>query len=200
MSLPPEDLIRRRVKAELRKRMRAVRNTAPASACEERSAQIRARLAQVPAFRDARAVALFWPIEERHEVDLRPVDAALRARGVAVAYPAIDPDTREMTFRLVDDPAKLEEQGMGFREPPASAPVVTALDAIVVPALALDPAGHRIGYGAGFYDQALSRMPASAVTIAVAYDYQLVAEVPFEDHDVRMHWIVTDARTIEIGI
>jgi 5-formyltetrahydrofolate cyclo-ligase len=199
MSLPPEDVIRRRVKAELRKRMRALRNTAPASACEERSAKIRARLAQVPAFRDARAVALFWPIEGRREVDLRPVDAELRARGVAVAYPAIDPGTREMTFRVVDDPDALEEQGMGFREPPAGAPVTTALDAIVVPALALDPAGHRIGYGAGFYDRALSRMPASAVKIAVGYDYQLLAEVPAEDHDVRMHWIVTDTRTIEVS-
>jgi 5-formyltetrahydrofolate cyclo-ligase len=195
MSLPPEDFIRRRVKAELRKRMRALRNTTPTAAGAERSAQICARLGELPQLKDARSVALFWPIEARHEVDLRSFDSALRARVVRVAYPAIDPESQSMTFRYVEDPTSMEERGLGFREPPPDAPIALALDVIVVPALAVDPSGHRLGYGRGFYDAALATR-ADSFKVAVAYDYQLVAELPAEPHDVQVDWIVTDARSV----
>lgn len=191
-----EDGLRRRVKAELRKRMRAVRQTMPATSCAERSARIVRALEALPAIADAKAVALFWPMVERHEVDVRALDTALRARGVKIAYPAIDPESRVMTFRWARE-ADLDERGLGFREPPADAPEVGAddLSAIVVPALALDPCGHRIGYGAGFYDRTLVRF-ASAVAVAVAFDFQLVAEVPVTEGDHAVAWIVTDVRTM----
>jgi 5-formyltetrahydrofolate cyclo-ligase len=197
--LPPEELIRRRVKTELRKRLRGVRAALPAEACAARSAKIVASLEAHPALRAARSVALFWPIVERHEVDLRPLDASLRARGARVAYPAIDPESRVMTFRFVDDPSSLEELGFGFREPSVTSLEATRgdLDVVIVPAIAVDPTGHRIGYGAGYYDRTLVRFAPPAVTIAVAYDFQLVAEVPFADHDVRVASIVTDARTMD---
>jgi len=193
-----EDLLRRRVKLELRKRMRGLRKALPPSACAERSARLVDRLEALEPVATARAVALFWPIEERHEVDLRSLDARLRARGVRVAYPAVEPDTRAMIFRFVSHPDAMEEQGFGFREPSArerqAAP--GELEAIVVPALAIDPRGHRIGYGAGYYDRALPRFAPPAVAIAVAFDFQLLAEVPATDGDVPVTWVVTDARAM----
>lgn len=195
--LAPEAIIRAKVKAELRKRMRGVRKTTPLEACAARSAAIVARLEEHVALRDARHVALFWPMVERHEVDLRALDRTLRARGGVVAYPAIDPESGIMTFRDVADPERdLDERGHGFREPAADVPESAPLDAIVVPALAVDPSGHRIGYGAGYYDHTLPRFAPPAVSIAVAFDWQLVAEVPFTDTDVRVHHVVTDARTL----
>src|SRR6478672_4310471 len=137
--LPPEEFIRRKVKAELRKRMRGLRNTTPMSACLDRSALIVAKLEAHPHFATARNVALFWPIEARHEVDLRALDASLRARGARIAYPAIDADSNVMTFRFVDDVAGLEEKGYGFMEPTADAPEATVLDVVIVPAIAVDP-------------------------------------------------------------
>jgi 5-formyltetrahydrofolate cyclo-ligase len=192
-----EDLLRRRVKAELRKRIRGLRATAPLEACAQRSAKIVARLEELEAMRAARGVALFWPIVERHEVDLRPLDASLRARGVRVAYPAIDPDTRVMTFKWAA-PDDLEERGMGFREPAQAAPPCARgdLDVVVVPAIALAPDGHRIGYGAGYYDRALPAYGPPAIKVGVGYDYQLLAEVPATEHDVPLDWIVTDARAL----
>lgn len=196
-ALAPEDVIRTKVKAELRKRLRGVRKTTPAEACAERSARIVAALEPHAAIVGARSVALFWPILERHEVDLRALDERLRARGVRVAYPSIDPDTNAMTFRFVDDPTSLEDAGYGFAEPGADAPVADALDVIVVPALAVDPTGHRIGYGAGYYDRTLPAYAPPAVTLVVAYDWQLVAEVPATEGDVRCDWVVTDTRVID---
>jgi 5-formyltetrahydrofolate cyclo-ligase len=194
--LAPDDVIRLKVKAELRKRLRGVRKTTPLEACEERSKAIVARLEAHPALASARTVALFWPIVSKHEVDLRPLDTALRARQVRIAYPTIDADTNVMTFRFVDDVAKMDEKGFGFMEPAPDAPEATALDVIIVPAIAVDPTGHRIGYGAGYYDRTLPRFAPPAISIAVAYDWQLVAEVPAMPDDVACARVVTDKREL----
>jgi 5-formyltetrahydrofolate cyclo-ligase len=199
---PPEAYVRRRVKAELRKRMRGVRKAAPLEACRERSSHIVQRIESLAVVKAARSAALFWPIEERHEVDLRPLDASLRARHAKVYYPAIDPDTGMMTFRFVEDKNLLAEQGYGFQEPPKGAKEAYPgdVDIIVVPAIALDPVGHRIGYGAGYYDRTLPRFVPPGISIGVAYDYQLIAEVPALESDVAVGWVVTDARVIEVRI
>ena len=173
--------------------MRGLRNTTPASACAERSARIVERLSGLAPLATARKVGLFWPIEERHEVDLRPLDASLRARGVLVAYPTILP-THEMVFHVVDDVGEMTGHPLGFLAPNGGA-IETDLDVIVVPALAIDPAGHRIGYGAGHYDRFLSTV-SGTVTMGVAFDYQLIPEVPALPSDVPVEWIVTDRRTL----
>jgi 5-formyltetrahydrofolate cyclo-ligase len=187
------------VKRELRKRLLGLRKTTPESACGERSARIVANLAGLEPVVRARAVALFWPIEDRHEVDLRALDASLRARGVQVAYPAVvrDDPAGSMTFHFAE-PAALEERGYGFAEPPPGAPALARdlrqLDLVVVPALALDPAGQRIGYGAGYYDRALAG--TAVVKVGVIFDFQLVSEVPALDDDVAVDWVVTDQRVL----
>jgi 5-formyltetrahydrofolate cyclo-ligase len=196
-----ESLLRRRVKVELRKRMRGLRMAMPASACADRSARIVERLLALDVVAAARAVALFWPIEERHEVDLRAAGTGLAARGARVAYPAIDPETREMLFRFVDRPDAMVEQGFGFREPSSREPEAPpgALDVIVVPALAVDLRGHRVGYGAGYYDRTLPRFVPPAAVVAVAFDFQLVADAPTTEGDFAAGWIVTDSRTVGAG-
>jgi 5-formyltetrahydrofolate cyclo-ligase len=185
-----------RAKVALRKRLRALRNTTPLAPLEKRSEKIIERLEAIPAVASAKRVALFWPIEARHEVDLRPLDARLRGRGVEIAYPAIEP-SGEMTFRLatVDE---LVEDPLGFRAAPETAPEPDALDVIIVPSIALDASGNRLGYGAGFYDRALPRF-APAKKIGVAYDFQLLAEVPVLANDVAMDIVITDVRTISVA-
>jgi 5-formyltetrahydrofolate cyclo-ligase len=196
-----EDVLRGRVKAELRKRMRGLRKALPASACAERSSRIVARLTDLEPIARATAVALFQPIEERHEVDLRALGANLLGRGVRVAYPAADPETRAMAFRFVTGDGDLEAGAFGILEPKASCPEARPgeLDVVVVPALAVDPRGHRIGYGAGFYDRALPRFAPPAACVVVAFDFQLLAEVPETPLDVASGWIVTDARAVVAG-
>jgi 5-formyltetrahydrofolate cyclo-ligase len=196
-----EELLRRRVKAELRKRMLGLRTALPAISCRERSERIAVRLLSMEPIANARAVALFWPIEPRHEVDLRALDTRLRERDVRVAYPTVDTQSRTMSFRFVTDPLAMEERtlyGAELREPSASDPEAAPgqLDAIVVPALALDPTGQRIGYGAGYYDSTLPRFVPPAASIAVSFDFQLVAEIPSTEGDVGVQYVVTDARVL----
>jgi 5-formyltetrahydrofolate cyclo-ligase len=101
-----------------------------------------------------------------------------------------------MTFRFVEDPEAMEERGLGFREPDATDEEAAALDVIVVPALQIDARGHRIGYGAGYYDSTLPRFCPPAHAVGVVFDFQLVAEVPATPGDVPLGTIVTDARVL----
>lgn len=194
-----ETLLRYKAKAVLRQRARTLRSTLPAEAIAQRSAAIVRRLAELPEVAQAQTVALFYPMERRHEVDLRALDATLRGRGARLVYPAIDPETRVMTFRRADALADLEERGMMFREPAVAAEEVTAIDVVVVPALQVDERGHRIGYGAGFYDKALPRFAPPARTIIVAFDFQLIPEVPVTEGDVACDIVVTDKRVIRVS-
>ena len=196
--LAPDAVIRHRVKAEMRKRMRGLRKTFPAAVCAEKSRVIVERLAKHPEIERAKSIALFWPIEERHEVDLRDLDATLRGRKIPIFYPVIDDETHVMTFRLVTDVAMLTDMTFGFAAPPKDAPEAGPedLDVIIVPAVVVAPSGHRIGYGAGHYDRTITRFLPHAVTIAVAYDFQLLSEIPITEGDVAVDVIVTDTQTI----
>lgn len=193
-----ERMFRQRAKALMRRRFRGQRASIPTSAVAARSAALCARLLEAPEMASATGVALFWPIERFKEVDLRSVDASLRARDRRVAYPEIDPETRVMTFRFVDDPLSLSPCELGFFAPPASAAVATQLDVVVVPGIAFDPQGYRIGYGAGFYDQSLPTVCPPAIAIGVAFDFQLAADIPFAEHDVPVDVIITDRRRLDV--
>jgi 5-formyltetrahydrofolate cyclo-ligase len=140
---------------------------------------------------------LFWPIERHHELDLRELDASLRSRGVSVVYPALDGEV--MTFRTVDDTALLEDRGRGFCEPPPDAPIPERIDVIVVPGIAFDGSGHRIGYGAGYYDRTLPRFRPPAIAIGAAFDFQLAADIPHDEDDVPVDVVVTDRRVIRVS-
>lgn len=191
-----ETELRYRAKAALRQRARALRNTIPHEAILERSRRLVDLLAALPEALRATRVALFYPIEGRNEVDLRPLDARLREKGVEVAYPTIDPETRVMSFRFVRDIEAMEERGFGFREPSPEDPEAEALDVLIVPALQIDASGHRIGYGAGYYDRTIPRFAPPGVAIGVAFDFQLIPEVPVTEGDVPVSIIVTDEKVI----
>jgi 5-formyltetrahydrofolate cyclo-ligase len=146
----------------------------------------------------------------RREVDLRALDGVLRERGVRIAYPllvdaneSVDGLTvpvRQMQFRWVDDPAALCDHGTGIEEPPHDSPRVEAIDAIVVPALAADVRGHRLGYGAGFYDRTLPAYAPPTRTLGVVFDFQLVSELPVLPDDVACEFIVTDRRALSAAL
>jgi 5-formyltetrahydrofolate cyclo-ligase len=193
-----EAFFRLQAKAELRKQMRALRAAIPEKARAARSEKIVEHLLSSRLFEQARAIGLFWPMLERNEVDVRPIDRAAREKSKLVAYPFLRGEG-EMAL-LVCDPGSLEERGNGFAEPPESAVEVDNEGLVViVPALAVDETGHRIGYGKGFYDRLLARIAPPARTVAVAYDFQIVAEVPATEHDRRVDALVTDARTFIIA-
>jgi len=190
-------------KAELRKRMRAVRNAHPAEALKTRSQALVARALSLEIFESSRGVALFFPMADRKEVDLRELDAEARRRGKRVYYPFLEQRGDRMVSGLgltssLDD---LESRGSRFWEPPPGAPPAERgdVDLLFVPALAVAPNGHRLGYGAGFYDSLLPDVCPPGRAAAVAYDFQLLADLPSRPHDVACDLVLTDARAIVVS-
>jgi 5-formyltetrahydrofolate cyclo-ligase len=185
---------------QIRSRMRALRRALPEAALAERSARIVARVAETEVYRRARALALFWPLSR--EVDLRALDERARADEKLVYYPVMDPNPAggvTTGFALSASSAELAQGRSRFLEPPASAPRARRgeLELVIVPALAVGADGNRLGYGGGFYDVTLPDFVPPATGLVVAYDFQLLAEIPSLPHDVPCRWIVTDARTLE---
>lgn len=193
---PNDEGVRQYAKRIMRQRFKGHRATIPLAAARARSAAIRDQLLALPAVRDAAHVAVFWPMEKHREVDLRPLDAALRERGARIAYPRCDMEGHRMTFHFVDAIESLVVAPMGYREPTATMPLAEKLDVVIVPGLAFDDRGHRIGYGAGFYDGALPGVCPPAVSIGVAFDFQLAAEIPNTPGDIPVDHIVTDRRAL----
>jgi 5-formyltetrahydrofolate cyclo-ligase len=134
----------------------------------------------------------FWPM--RSEVDVRPWMFALRENGARLCLPAIL-DKTTMIFRELVRGAALVDMGFGTAGPGDEA---EALDPsiMLVPLAAFDTRGHRIGYGAGYYDRAISRLTDAGHAprlIGIAFDCQEVPTVPDEPHDVIIPEILTES-------
>lgn len=185
-----EDALRREAKAELRKSLRRQRAMLGADARAAADLRLRATLAAF--YPGVRVLASFATIERKGEPMTRGIHADARALGIRVCYPALEGE--EMVFRACEEPPT-EEQGRGFPEPTADAPLVAFedIDLMFVPGLGFDPTGHRIGYGAGYYDRTLPRC-TRAKKVGIAFDLQIVAEVPVRPGDVPVDVVVTDRR------
>ena len=136
-------------------------------------------------------VSGFWPM--RSEVDVRPLMFALREKGARLCLPAIL-DKTTIVFRELLRGAEMVEMGYGTTGPAEDA---TVLDPalMLIPLAAFDRRGHRIGYGAGYYDRAIARLHAIGMKprlIGIAFDCQEVDFVPDEPHDVIVSEILTE--------
>ena len=193
-----EDAIRAGVKAEIRTRRRASRRALPPDARERRSHVIAQRVMSLDEWRDAATILAF--VSKRTEVQTGSlVEHAWRA-GKRVATTRVSPEGDDLTLHLWASGDELEDSGMRFRQPLASAERVAeeSVDLVLVPALAVDERGHRIGYGKGFYDRLLPRL-TSALRVALVFDFERVAEVPDRAGDEPVDVIVTDEHVVWTG-
>ena len=193
-----------RAKVALRGRMRSLRDAYPKPVLAEASRRILERILARPELERASGVGLFWPLLARGEVDLRELLPAVLGQGKRVYYPFMDRGEGERIttgFRQVGSEAELSDRGQRFWEPPPDAPLAGAreIDLLVVPALAVAANGHRLGYGSGFYDATLGDHRPPARAIVVAYEFQLLAELPAAAHDVACDVVITEKRVIEVS-
>lgn len=185
--------VRRRAKLALRKQMRAVRAALPGSACDARSAAIARHLLALDEVARAETILCFASI--RNEVRTGPFMSALWDAGKRVLLPRVAGE--QLDLCVVERHTPLVEGAFSVPEPPGGALLWSAQDVqlALVPALAVDPRGFRIGYGGGYYDRLLPRL-TRACTCAVAYDFQMISEVPEMPFDVAVSLVVTDRRVV----
>jgi 5-formyltetrahydrofolate cyclo-ligase len=143
----------------------------------------------------AAIVAAYWPIKDEAS-PLSLLDCAA-AYGIATALPVVTGRHTALIFRLWRPGEPLVAAAFGLQEPDAAAPEVRP-DFIFMPLLAFDRRGHRLGYGAGHYDRTLTQLRARgrAITVGIAYSVQELPEIPTEDHDQKLDYVLTDREWI----
>jgi 5-formyltetrahydrofolate cyclo-ligase len=155
--------------------------------CLSRAAQ--QALIGSPVFQDAACIALYSPT--RGEVETAMLFSAARRAGKKVCYPRVVGE--RMVFIEVDDLASLGKGAFGLLEPQEGPGVSVAdLQLMVVPGVAFDRSGHRLGYGKGFYDRELHSVGFSGVLIGLCYGFQLLDRLPVEAHDVPVACLVSE--------
>jgi 5-formyltetrahydrofolate cyclo-ligase len=185
---------RAEAKRAARREGRAARQSVLAGERPHLTAAAAERLLALPELASARTVLAYSATAE--EIDPGPVVSALRERGMVIALPRMVGPERLVLHR-VDGVDALVDGPFGLLEPSGEAPVVApeSIDVAIVPGVAFDSACQRIGHGGGYYDRLFGMMP-DAVTVGVAFDGQVLAEVPCEEHDVCVDVLVTPTRTL----
>jgi 5-formyltetrahydrofolate cyclo-ligase len=193
----PQGAALREAKLALREEVLAKRDALPADARARASEAISARVAALPEFGAATTVLL--TLAFRSEWDTRALVRAALAAGKVVAVPRVDAKARMLELHALTDPDRDVVTGhMGIPEPMPESPRVPrdAIDFVLVPGVAFDLAGRRLGYGGGYYDRLLPLLSPNAQRVAGALELQLVDRVPAAPHDVAVRTIVTETRSI----
>ena len=138
-------------------------------------------------------VAGFWPLNG--EIDIRPLLEALHSRGHPVVLPATPPKGQPLTFRLWEPGAEMVRERFGTFRPIGEE---RRPDWLLVPLLAFDRSGRRLGYGGGYYDRTLPALP-DATAIGVGFAALEVPQVPAGAGDVRLRLIATEQGIIRVG-
>lgn len=194
-------------KDALRKRILAWREALPAEAVATRSATITRRFFALTALRQARTL-LFY-LSFRHEVATAPMVRRALEMDKRVCAPEVLPAERRLVPRLLPPltmPASLDEPlpglvrgPLGILQPdPATCAAVPLeeINLVVIPGVAFDRRGHRLGYGHGYYDRFLAELPPATWRVGLAFAGQMVEEIPADLWDLPMHLLVTETQVI----
>jgi len=184
-------------KRSLRQQVLARRRTLSHDQWLSSSRMAQRQLIALEQFARASCIALYAPVH--NETDTAEILEAAFAAGKRVLYPAVCGE--RMVFRQVEELRHLAEGSFGILEPCPTGVDHHAdePDLIVVPGVAFDLHGHRIGYGKGYYDRFLLHPGRKAHLIGLCHDFQLIdGAIPAEGHDIRMELIVTDRRIIHV--
>jgi len=184
------------VKTKIRQSLLSSRREQPAEELEEKNKKIIARLTEESLFKKARTVLFYIPV--RGEVDtLDAIRQSLAIWKKQVVVPKVAKEKQLELFEI-KSLAELKPGAFGIFEPdvrPGRAVLPEELDLAIIPGIAFDERGNRVGYGHGYYDRLLKRVFAPA--IGLAYENQLLSGIPAECHDVPVQLIITEKRTIE---
>ena len=180
-----------RAKQRIRELLIQKRRMMSAEERTTQSALILSQLEKMTVFQEAKTVLLYYP--KNNEVDVLPLFKRYK-RDKVLLLPVTH--RRGMTANPYEGNDKMHRGKVGIPEP-TTPPYEGEIDLIIVPAVAFDKQGNRLGRGGGYYDRFLKKQ-SHATFIGVGYDFQLVDEVPVRQHDQKMHRIILPSQTIQV--
>ena len=177
--------LRKEIRAALERISPAVRAVESIELCDRLEAQLRS----------AHTILFFAPLP--NELDIWPLMEKFLAAGKTCALPFFDSASQTYSTRRVQNlAADIAIGKFGVREPAPNCPEIPPekFDLILVPGVAFDWNGNRLGRGQGFYDRLLAK--SGGMKCGVGYDFQLIGKIPAEPHDARVNFIVTPTRCV----
>lgn len=186
-------------KKELRKKIIGRRDRLTADQIKAKSELIARNLYSLPAYKKAAAVMFF--ITFGSEVDTRPMVEETIKRGKLALAPKAQPETRELIpSQVLDWEHDLKPGYYNIPEPgdeslrPHDPEVI---DLLIVPGVAFDRRGNRLGYGGGYYDRFFSLLKPDTPLVALAFELQILPEIPVDEWDRRVDCVITEKRVID---
>ena len=186
---------KQKLRAAMRRQMRSRK------VVDDPSRQIFAQVAKMREWRDAQSV--LWYVNLPGEVQTQPFLEKELAGGRRCAVSWCEPDRLQLAW--LESMSELSARTLGILEPireirdDANRRLdVGEIDLVLVPGLAFDRQGHRLGHGKGYYDRLLSRARSDTTRVGLAFEEQVCEAVPWEPHDVIMDYVVTEAAVYQI--
>ncbi len=177
------------MKDRIRKTILDIRNSY--DKVEEDSINVIRNIKSISDLLNKNSFLFYYP--HKNEVNLLPLLNELQKLGKIVLLPKVEKN--DIVPIVVKDLESLKRGSFGILEPEGEEFPKEKIDVVFVPAVGFDKSGHRIGYGKGYYDRFLKE--TKGIKVGVAYDFQIVDRIPFEEHDVPVDLIVTPTQIIK---
>jgi len=177
--------------------MVARRNSISRGEIMEKSAVIQKRVLELPIYQESKTIGLYASFNNEVSTSIL-FDKALED-GKKVLFPYIRKADRELAFLPVRGLDELELGQFGIMMPPfgeGKDDYIGDIELLVIPGVSYDLKGGRIGYGGGFYDKTLHKLAKLPFIVALAYEFQVLDELPMLPHDIRVNAVVTEQRVI----
>lgn len=176
----------------LRKQMREIRDALTIEDIHIHSKQIAEQLLQSSFYKECTHICVYDAF--RNEVSCKYIITQALQDGKCVYLPVTDKACKTMEFYQITEDTIYREGNYGIREPEfdEKSKILQDKALILMPGLAFDQNKHRLGYGGGYYDKYLA-LHDEHITMALCYDFQIVDELPCEDHDILPDYIVTES-------
>jgi 5-formyltetrahydrofolate cyclo-ligase len=178
-------------KSSLREKLKKIRDRVDPALAETASQGVWSVLSRLSEFHRAKGIGAF--ASTPGEINTYPILEGVLGLGKKLYLPKVAKDKTHFDYHLVHDFKNLATGPFGILEPPGNHPADwEEIDLALVPGLAFDLRGHRLGFGKGFYDRVLPLLKKTVLTVGLGYSFQIVDQVPNEPHDVLLKAILTE--------
>jgi len=182
------------VKKELRTRLRSILAAIPPESLQKQSRFAAEILFQQPEYQQAEIMMIY--LSHGREADTTPIVLQAWQDRKRILAPQVSWESRQMIPLEINDlDEDVGRNQFGFREPVRGVPIpIELIDLVIVPGLAFDPFGNRLGRGRGFYDRFLAKEKFTGKACGLALEVQVVESIPARQHDVKVSMLVTEQR------
>ncbi len=185
-------------KTEIRQSALKARRSLPKQNVHALSEEVKEKVVSLPAFARAKVVACY--VSKDDEVQTMSIIQTALSKGKRVIVPRVDPASADLQFKEIRSLAELSPGHFHIMEPaPHSEELpISSADLVLVPVIAWDEEGHRVGYGKGYYDRAL-KSREGAVAVGLAFESQRFDAVPQGPTDASLDMVVTERRVLKLA-